>query len=126
MTNKKQQQRQYTAAHKTAALVHFSCIQHWKGIYHSRNAQNPWKEERCLSGTKNSIQQEFWRDWVGMPALTSISVNTTKTTQGLKEGWALKKAKRPYRFNEKQKSFLVSKFNIGQYTGRKMDPEIVA
>ena len=61
-----------------------------------------------------------------VPALTSISVSTTKTTGGLKEGWALKQVKKPYRFNEKQKSFLVSKFNIGQDTGRKMDPEIVA
>lgn len=61
-----------------------------------------------------------------IPALTSMSVSTTKTTEGLKEGWALKQLKKPYRFNEKQKSFLVSKFNIGQDTGRKMDPEIVA
>ena len=37
-----------------------------------------------------------------------------------------KTTKKPYRLNEKQKSFLVSKFNIGQDTGRKMDPEIVA
>ena len=61
-----------------------------------------------------------------IPALTSISVSTTKTTEELKEGWALKQVKKPYRFNEKQKSFLVSKFNVGQDTGHKMDPEIVA
>jgi len=64
VTNKKQQQRQYTAAQKTAALIHFSGIQHWKGIYHLRNAQNPWKEERRLTEPKNSTQQEFWREWV--------------------------------------------------------------
>ena len=34
--------------------------------------------------------------------------------------------KKPYRFNEKQKSYLLDKFNIGQETGRKMDPEVVA
>ena len=61
-----------------------------------------------------------------IPALTSISVSTTKTTEGLKEGWALKQVKKPYHFNEKQKSFLVSKFNIGQDTECKMHPEIVA
>ena len=61
-----------------------------------------------------------------IPALTSISVSTTKTVGGLKEGWVLKQVKKPDRFNEKQKSFLVSKFNIGQDRGRKMDPEIVA
>jgi len=52
-------------------------------------------------------------------------VSTTKTT-GLKEGWALKQVKKPYCFNEKQKSFLVSKFNIRQETGRKIDPQIIA
>ena len=65
VTNKKQQQRQYTAAHKTAALVHFSGMQHWKGIYHLKKAQYPWKEERCLTRPKNSMEQEFWREWVG-------------------------------------------------------------
>jgi len=39
-----------------------------------------------------------------MPALTSFCVSTTKTTEGLKEGWTLKQVKKPYRFNEKQKS----------------------
>ena len=62
-----------------------------------------------------------------IPALTSTSASSTaKIAEGLKEGWALKQVKKPYRFNEKQKSFLVSKFNIGQDTGRKTDPEIVA
>lgn len=50
----------------------------------------------------------------------------TKTTEGLKEGWVLKQVKKPYCFNEKQKSFLVSKFNIGQETGLKIDPQIIA
>ena len=36
-----------------------------------------------------------------IPALKSMSVSTTKTTEGLKEGWALKQLKKPYRFNEK-------------------------
>ena len=62
--NKKEQQRQYAGSQKMAALVHFSSMQHWKGIYYSRNAQNPWKEERCLTRPKNSVQQEFWREWV--------------------------------------------------------------
>ena len=42
------------------------------------------------------------------------------------EGWALKEAKRVERFNENQKSYLRAKFNIGQATGRKVDPEVVA
>ena len=41
-------------------------------------------------------------------------------------GLALKQMKKPYRFSDKQKSYLVEEFNIGQGTGRKVDPEVVA
>ena len=34
--------------------------------------------------------------------------------------------KKPYRFSDKQKSYLVEEFNTGQGTGRKVDPEVVA
>ena len=43
-----------------------------------------------------------------------------------KEGWALKGAKKAERFNEAQKSYLEAKFNIGQSTGKKLDPDVVA
>ena len=43
-----------------------------------------------------------------------------------KECWALKGAKKAERFNEAQKSYLEAKFNIGQSTGKKLDPNIVA
>jgi len=43
-----------------------------------------------------------------------------------KEGWALRAAKKAYRFSDKQKSYLQAKFRIGQTTGRKLDAEIVA
>ena len=42
------------------------------------------------------------------------------------EGWALKSTRKSARFTEKQKAFLDEKFNIGQNTGCKMDPETVA
>ena len=42
------------------------------------------------------------------------------------EGWALRGAKKPYKFNEKQREYLEAKFDIGQGTGRKVNPEIVA
>ena len=44
----------------------------------------------------------------------------------LKEGWALRAAKKAYRFSDKQKSYLKAKFRIGQTTGRKLDAEMVA
>ena len=62
-----------------------------------------------------------------VPALTARMVSSsTDTAEGLKESWELKQIKNPYRFNEKQKSFLVSKFNIGQDGKWKMDPAVVA
>lgn len=36
------------------------------------------------------------------------------------DGWALRGAKKPYKFNEKQREYLEAKFNIGQGTGRKV------
>ena len=46
--------------------------------------------------------------------------------QKASEGWALKEAKRVEKFNENRKSYLQAKFNIGQASGRKLDPEVVA
>jgi len=43
-----------------------------------------------------------------------------------KEGWALKGAKKAERFNEAQRSYLEAKFNIGQSTRKKLDPDVVA
>ena len=62
-------------------------------------------------------------DGVGkVPALTARMVSSsTDTAEGLKKSWELKQIKNSYRFNEKQKSFLVSKFNIGQDGKWKME-----
>lgn len=54
------------------------------------------------------------------------SVVSSTCKQKASEGWALKEAKRVERFNENQKSYLQAKFNIGQASGRKLDPEVVA
>ena len=42
------------------------------------------------------------------------------------EGWALRGAKKQYKFNEKQREYLEAKFDIGQGTERKVSPEVVA
>lgn len=44
----------------------------------------------------------------------------------LAEGWALKTTKKSARFNEAQRKYLEEKFNIGQQTGHKQNPEQVA
>ena len=42
------------------------------------------------------------------------------------EGWALRAAKKYYRFSEKQKEYLDCNFEIGRSTSRKMNGETVA
>ena len=42
------------------------------------------------------------------------------------EGWALKQAKKLYRFNDQQRKYLEAKFTIGQESGMKLDAEAVA
>ena len=62
-----------------------------------------------------------------IPTLKSREhVITSEAGLNIKEGWALKETKKAYRFNDTQRAYLERKFNIGQSTGRKMDPEAVA
>ncbi|XP_015770410.1 PREDICTED: uncharacterized protein LOC107348864 [Acropora digitifera] len=44
----------------------------------------------------------------------------------LVQGWALRGAKKTVRFNENQRQYLHDKFEIGQESGHKADPEIVS
>ena len=69
------------------------------------------------------------QEGVGLiPALRAVpsSVGSSHQREEVKEGWALKQVKKPYRFNQKQKTYLEQKFNIGQSTGSKIDPAFVA
>ncbi|XP_078365981.1 uncharacterized protein LOC144650200 [Oculina patagonica] len=61
-----------------------------------------------------------------MPTLTTTSVLQNDVVSIAQEGWSLKESKKAYRFNEKQKDYLEAKFNIGQTSGRKAEPEAVA
>lgn len=62
-----------------------------------------------------------------MPTLKSRELHVTDVSiSKAEEGWALKEARKSYRFNEAQKSYLEAKYNIGQTTGRKLDAETLA
>lgn len=61
-----------------------------------------------------------------MPTMQSVATLLEDESNLAPEGWALKESKKSYRFNEKQKVYLESKFNIGQSSGRKVEPETVA
>ena len=60
-----------------------------------------------------------------MPTLEPTSTLSLASASP-KEGWALKESRKAYRFNEKQRRYLETKFNLGQATGRKVDPDFVA
>lgn len=64
----------------------------------------------------------------GVGVLPSIKAEMTSepVTAIYKEGWALRSAKKAYRFNDNQKSYLTIKFQIGQRTGQKFDADEVA
>ena len=51
---------------------------------------------------------------------------TFPSSPGTTLGWALRAVKKAYRFSEKQKSYLLAKFRIGQTTGHKLDAEVVS
>ena len=74
-------------------------------------------------------QQYASRLQEGVCLLPSLKVKgpaiSSSCKQKASEGWALKEAKRVERFNGNQKSYLQAKFNIGQASGRKLDPEVV-
>ena len=55
---------------------------------------------------------------------TSASATYQGDTTG--KGWALKSPKKATRFNEAPKHYFEKKFNLGQETGNKLDPAIVA
>ena len=69
------------------------------------------------------------QEGVGLiPALRAVPSSVGSSHQGeeVKEGWVLKQVKKPYRFNQKRKTYLEEKFNIGQSTSIKIDPAFVA
>ena len=69
------------------------------------------------------------QEGVGLiPALRAVPSSVGSSHQGeeVKEGWVLKQVKKPYRFNQKRKTYLEEKFNFGQSTSSKIDPAFVA
>ena len=55
-----------------------------------------------------------------LPTLKTSTLSQDYPIAAAKEGGALKAVKKAYRFSDKQKSYLLAKFRIGQTTGRKL------
>ena len=57
----------------------------------------------------------------------TISCNSnSKGNSKLQRGWAIKEAGKRTQFNDNQRSYLTEKFQMGNKTGRKEDPAVVA
>jgi len=52
-----------------------------------------------------------------LPTLKTSPLTQDYPIAAAKEGWALRAAKKTYRFSHKQKSYLLAKFRISQTTG---------
>ena len=70
--------------------------------------------------------KSYLEEGVGKLPSLQAPVRQEDSRVSLKEGWALRVVRKAYRFSEKQKSYLLSKFRIGQTTGHKLDTEVVA
>ena len=99
------------------------------------NGTFPWKLARCALKNiacwtlqNRSTHLAFMKEQDLCLRYTSgqASQVLADSCRACKEGWALKRAKKAERFNEAQKSYLEAKFNIGQSTGKKLDPDVVA
>ena len=83
------------------------------------------EKETLLDKAKKAYHTLLQEDISTSKALGASAVESTEGDI-LPEGWALKSAKKSARFTEAQKKYLEEKFNIGQETGHKQDPEKVA
>ncbi|KAL9963761.1 hypothetical protein ACROYT_G027299 [Oculina patagonica] len=83
------------------------------------------EKETLLDKAKKSYHILLQEDVSSAKALETTEVEATEGTR-LPEGWALKTAKKPKRFSEAQRKYLEDKFNLGQETGHKQNPEQVS
>lgn len=60
------------------------------------------------------------------PTLAAPTTNEVSSESPLVQGWDLKGTKKATRFNENQRRYLDNKFQIGQESGHKVDPEKVS
>ena len=61
-----------------------------------------------------------------LPTISATISTAADRSVAPPEGWALRKTKKAYRFNEEQRRYLEARFTIGQESGMKLDSEVVA
>ena len=88
----------------------------------TRSLERHTVKDLAKMGYKSALEEGVG----ALPTLKTSSLSQDYPIAAAKEGWALRAAKKAYRFSDKQKSYPLAKFRIGQTTGRKLDAEVVA
>jgi len=71
------------------------------------------REKFAIGFSENGIQDLLGGRVGVLPALQA-PISHEEASVIPKEGWAIRTAKKSYRFSDKQKSYLMAKFHIGQ------------
>ena len=79
-----------------------------------------------LDTTKLAYAEKVQEGFTTQPTLAAPTTTEVSSESPLVQGWALKGMKKATRFNENQRQYLDNKFQIGQESGHKADPEKVS
>ena len=79
-----------------------------------------------LDTAKLAYAEKVQEGFTTQPTLAAPTTTEVSSEAPLVQGWALKGTKKATRFNENQRQYLDNKFQIGQESGHKVDPEKVS
>lgn len=105
----------------TRTLQKYGNLQrHLDAGYHS----TPVNPQILSDRTKNEYSKQMEK--INVKTLCIENVSSTNPMDQLKQGWALKSRQEIKKFTSHQKKYLVEKFEFGEKTDRKRDPEEMA
>ena len=84
------------------------------------------ERQSLLDKAKAMYEENLLHGAREQPVMKSSDTRLVNRDGKLPLGWTLRTTKSSKRFNERQKSYLNEKFNIGNETGHKLDPETVS
>ena len=96
----------------------------WSAICSSRSA-SLFQRSTLLDTPKLAYAEKVQEVLTTQPTLAAPTTTEVSSESPLVQGWALKGIKKATRFNENQRQNLNNKFQIGQESGHKANPEKV-
>ena len=84
------------------------------------------EKHTLLDQAKLSYVKKVQEGTTAQPTLPATTSTVLSSEVPLVQGWALRETKKVTRFNENQRKYLDDKFQIGQQSGHKSDPEKVS